>query len=433
MKGFLTIGVKEYTLAFENIVKVNKDYWFTSIGYNALFRLKEGTHKAEFISCFNEEVDTGRLYLDIVYYQNKLFFIPLRANAIAIYTIDTKEFKYISINVPKNEEKEGVKYSINSKFTFASINGSSLYLFPSTYPAIVKLDMDSYEVEYLYEPINVLKKWIQKEEGIYFRTGIVQGDVVKMWCEPAKAIVEFNMQSNQIKICAQLSNIGEYIEMTTDGEFYWIIPRDKNAELLKVSKDYKNIEFIKLPEGIVEDAISYIKGICLEDCLLVIPAAAEHVVKLSLKDSSIEFESLFDGEKLDTIQIRSTDWKFFLGKKIDNKVLLFNNFTQEFIIYDTESKVINKNQITTGVNQSLRGELLLDVLMLERGEWKEELSTYFYEDCRGTLHAYIDLLQKSKKRMIKLLQCKWKESKHYIKGTVNENAGKNIYEYVMTR
>ena len=37
--------------------------------------------------------------------------------------------------------------------------------------------------------------------------------------------------------------------------------------------------------------------------------------------------------------------------------------------------VIKKKQITTDVNQKINEKLLLDVLALDRGEWKEELST----------------------------------------------------------
>ena len=424
--------VKKYTLAFENIVKVNKDYWFTSIGYNALFKLEEGENKAEFIGCFNKEKDLERLYLDIVHYQNKLFFVPFKADSIAVYFIDTKEFRYIQIELPIDKEQEGVKYSDNSKFTFASVNGNNLYLFPGTYPAIIKLNMDSYETEYLYEPINKLGKWIVDTKSVYFRTGIVQGNIVKMWCEPAKAVVEFDMLGKDIKICAQLPNKDKYIEIVSDGEFYWLIPREKEAKLLKLSGDYRIIDSIKLPEGKGEEAVSYIRGFCLEDYLWIIPAAAKHVVKVSLKDSSMEIETIFDNIELETAEEASIDWRFLCAKQIEDEVIVFNNFSQELIRYYTNDNVIRRSQITAEINQNLDANILLDVLMLERGEWKEELSTYFYEGNRGTLQTYIELLQKSKKEMESLLQLKWKESKQYIKGTKNENAGKNIYEYVIS-
>lgn len=424
--------IKNHTLAFENIVKANGSYWFTSIGYNGLFKLDEGTDTAEFVGCFSGEQDAGRLYLDIVQYQDKLFFVPLKADAIAVYCMDTKEFLRIPIQQPSEDMHDGVKYFSSSKFTFATVWGDNLYLFPSTYPAIIKLNTESYETEYLHEPIKELEKWIQDRDSCYFRTGITQGSLVKMWCEPAKAVVEFDMHNVSLRVCRQLSDIDKYIEMVTDGKDYWLIPREQKANLLKLSEDFQIVGSITLPEGIAKEGISYLRGVCTDDYLLVFPGTAEHVMKVSLKDNTAETTLIFDGVE----EIKPTEpkaWKFFLAKHIDDEIIAFNQFSLELITYHMKTGVIKKKQITTDVNQKINEELLLDVLALDRGEWKEELSTYFYEDNRGTLQAYLALLQNSKKEMENLLQKKWKESKHCIKGTTCENAGKSIYEYVTAR
>lgn len=424
--------IKNYTLAFENIVKANGSYWFTAIGYNGLFKLDEGTDTAELVGCFDGEQDANRLYLDIVQYKDKLFFVPLKADAIAVYCMDTKEFIRIPLQPPTEDMQDGVKYSSGSKFTFATVYGEILYLFPSTYPAIIKLNPESYETEYLYEPIKKLEKWIQDRDSSYFRTGIIQGSLTKMWCEPAKAVVEFDMCSKSLRVCRQLSDIDKYIEMVTDGKVYWLIPREQKAELLKLSEDFQIVGSITLPEGIAKEGISYLRGVCADDYLLVFPGAAEHVMKISSKDNVAEITRIFDGEE----EIKPEEpkaWKFFFAKSIGDEIIAFNQFSSEMIIYHTKTGAIKKKQITTDVNQKINEKFLLDVLALDRGEWKEELSTYFYEDNRGTLQAYLTLLQNSKKEMENLLLQKWKESKHCIKGTACENAGKSIYEYVTAR
>ena len=424
--------IENYKIAFENIVKANGSYWFTSIGYNALFKMDEDADKAEFVGCFSKEQDARRLYLDIVQYQDKLVFVPLRAEAIALYDMNTGEFSYVPLCLPAEDMNTGVAYSADNKFTFAGIWKNNLYLFPATYPAIIKLDMESYEVEYLYEPIRQLNKRVLTEEGIYFWKGIIEDNLVKMWCEPAKAIVEFDMNSESLQVCKQLSDIDMYIEVVSDGKNYWLIPREKKAKLLKLSEDFQIIESILLPEGITEDGISYLRGVCLDDYLVVFPGAAEHVMKVSLKDNTAEITRIFDGEE----EIKPEEpkaWKFFLAKCIGDEIIAFNQFSSELVTYQVKTGVINRKQITTDVNQKMNAKILLDVLALDRGEWKEELSTYFYEDNRGTLQAYLDLFQNCRKEMEELLLQKWNESKHCVKGTAYEHAGRSICEHVMTR
>lgn len=424
--------VENYTIAFENIIKANGAYWFAPIGYNALFKLDEDADKAQCMGCFSKEQDTNRLYLDIVQYQEKLVFVPLKANAVSLYDMNRGEFTYIPIRLPAEDMHTGVTYSSNSKFTFAGIWENKLYLFPGTYPAIIRVNIDSCEVEYLYEPIDELGKLIREKEGVYFRTGIVQGNLVKMWCEPAKAVVEFDMCSESLRVCRQLSDIDKYIEMVSDGKNYWLIPREQKANLLKLSEDFQIVGSITLPEGIAPEGISYLRGVCTDDYLLVFPAAAEHVMKVSLNDNTAEATLIFDGGE----EIKPTEptaWKFFLAEHIDDEIVAFNQFSSELVTYHVKTGVINKKQITTDVNQEMNAKVLLDVLALYRGEYKEELSTYFYEDNRGTLQAYLTLLQNAKEEMKNLLLQKWEESAHCIKGTEYEHAGKNICEYVTTR
>lgn len=420
------------TIAFENIVKANGSYWFTSIGYNAFFKLDEDKDIAHCVGCFSKEQDARRLYLDIVQYQDKLVFVPLKAEAIALYDMNAGEFSYIPLCLPAKEMNTGVAYSADEKFAFAGIWKNNLYLFPATYPAIIKLDMESYEVEYLYEPIRQLNKRVLTEEGIYFWKGIIEDNLVKMWCEPAKSIVEFDMNSESLQVCKQLSDIDKYIEVVSDGKNYWLIPREKKAKLLKLSEDFQIIESILLPEGITEDGISYLRGVCLDDYLLVFPGAAEYVMKVSLKDSTTEIIRIFDGTK-ETRPEELITWRFFLANYIDDIIVVFNHFSLEMVTYHVKTGVIYKKQITTDVNQEMNAKVLLDVLALDRGDYKEELSTYFYEDTRGTLQAYLDLFQNCRTEMEDLLLQKWNESKHCIKGTVYEHAGKKIHREVINR
>ena len=59
--------------------------WFTSIEYNALFKLNKCTFHVNYMGSFpNEELYGVRLYTSINEYNGKLFFTPCTAHEIGV-------------------------------------------------------------------------------------------------------------------------------------------------------------------------------------------------------------------------------------------------------------------------------------------------------------------------------------------------------------
>lgn len=429
-KPVMLQSVENDGLAFENIVKANGDYWFTCIGNNGLYRLPENSNTAEFIGCFTAEKDCRRLYLDIVHYQNKLIFVPLRAKGIAIYCIDTKKFIYIPIQEPPKDLNLGIQYSSDSKFAFASVYKKHIYLFPSTYPAIIRLNPESCEVEYLYDPILSLKAHVRNKNRGYFRTGIVQENLVKMWCVPIKGIVEFDMISETINICKIMQNANNYIDIATDGESYWLIPVEKTAKILKLSKEYYITKEIPLPNGTADNTFSYIRGVCAKDYLFVFPGNAEHVIKISLEHDFAEIDSAFEIDE-PTNKLGIGEWKFFFAKKFENEIFAFNNSSLVLMRYQLEDGTVTKSKVITDAKEIKKQNLALDVYLLDRGDWTDEPSLYFYEENRFTLGNYLSLISNSRESLIKALQTKLRLYTCNHNEYNVENIGSKIYTFVM--
>ena len=60
--------------AFENLYDDGEYYWFTVWSYNALFRMDKKNWLAEYMGSFsNAKLSEGRLYEQIIEYDNKLY------------------------------------------------------------------------------------------------------------------------------------------------------------------------------------------------------------------------------------------------------------------------------------------------------------------------------------------------------------------------
>lgn len=79
-------------------------------------------------------------YGTIVKYKENLVLIPYGAEKIMIFNMNTEAF--IQIALPKTKEN----YMKSSKFDYGFVKDRYIYLVPSKYPYILRVDMESYEI-----------------------------------------------------------------------------------------------------------------------------------------------------------------------------------------------------------------------------------------------------------------------------------------------
>ena len=430
-KPVLIQAVENYKLVFENIVYSNDYYWLTAIGYNGLFKVNIETQVAEYVGCFNGEKDAGRLYIDILPFEGKLVFTPYNAETIAIFEIETNRFVHIPLEIPAKKMCKTINYSNVSKFAFSITYGKYIYMFPSNYPAIIKLDMENYQVKYLYEPIVQLKEWIQDKKAYLFKSGTIENGVVRMWCTAANAFVEYDLDTDTIRECVQIKRDEKYIESVYDGENHWLIPKEQDAKVLKYNKSHELVNTIKVPSGISPKAFSYLKGICADGYLWIFPGAAEHVVRIPISGDDVEIVESFSSDAMEIYKKNDTDWKFFLAKQMEDELMAFNAYSQELIFYNLKNKIVKKKQISTSTEVQINKDLILETLQLECKEPECETDLYIQEGSRMSLYSYgQDVIGSSKyieDRFLPLLD----RVSHSTGTPKNEGIGKLIYKRVI--
>lgn len=151
----------------EAMTLVGEFIWCTLGGFNTLLKININTKKAVYVCVIpGEEFQKERLYSDIQCYENKLILIPMAAKDIAIYNIYDGHF--IKIKLKMQEEGKSL-YKQNYKFSKCIIYKSYAYVFCVSYPAIIKINLKDYSVQYLNEWLKFFEGKDKDKTKVYFR------------------------------------------------------------------------------------------------------------------------------------------------------------------------------------------------------------------------------------------------------------------------
>lgn len=81
-----------------------ENLWFTSLEYNALFKMSKRTFDVDYVGSFpDEEAYGGRLYTSVNECNGKLYFTPCTAHEIGIYDMKNECFEKGSIGISRDD------------------------------------------------------------------------------------------------------------------------------------------------------------------------------------------------------------------------------------------------------------------------------------------------------------------------------------------
>lgn len=179
----------------EAMILIDEYIWCVAGSFNALLKINMNTGKIYYMAEIpDEEIHKQRLYSDIQQYKNKLFFVPMAAKDIAVYNMQNGEFVKIKLKQPK---KIGL-YKEDYKFSKCIIYNSNAYLFNVSYPAIIKVNLDNYTIDYIDEWMNYFKLSEKNKEKVYFRNICREGNCIYLASCCSNIIIEFDLESEKI-------------------------------------------------------------------------------------------------------------------------------------------------------------------------------------------------------------------------------------------
>lgn len=127
-------------LTFYDMTIYNGFIWFSANEHNGLYRKALTNGRLERVATFKgENLFGNRLYGKIIQYGKKIFFIPYTAEKMAIFDCEDYQLKMVDLHVNKD-----VKCFL--KFGNAFVWHHFLFLIASSYPTIIRYDIESGEI-----------------------------------------------------------------------------------------------------------------------------------------------------------------------------------------------------------------------------------------------------------------------------------------------
>ena len=395
--------------------------WFTSIEYNALFKLNKCTFHVNYMGSFpNEELYGVRLYTSINEYNGKLFFTPCTAHEIGVYDIEKKCFEKINIGISR-KDNDLSKIKNAKKFASSFFYKDSLILLPCCYDRVVVCHISTGKVSFR----NSLFEYFYAKYGNY--TTSSDGQFYLCWF--AKRISEtnivFNLHCNRnILIFYDLAT-GEFSEQVIGNEkrsfslieydMEQVYLYDINDDML-IKWDIETNEYFechiadKLPEfqpcGL---AYSFSNMVVLGDWLYLIPASTNVAVKINTATlDAVAVDALSDECSAQNKGIAYLN----LCRIFDNKLYLWGNQSRELIIYGKDGNLQRiKIKVEEDMENILAENHLADIMQNNLCWVSEE---------QIPLTRFINVLEKI-------------ETEQYIgnRETAVKNCGDSIYQFTL--
>lgn len=188
--------IEDNQLTFKTIVIKGNTGYASAYEKNGLYEVNIKTGECTFLGNFKEKALKRGLHSKAVRIKNKVFFVPDAADSIAVYDIEMQDIS--SISLPIITAGKNRFYSADMKFIDALQQGNFLWLIPSTFPGVLRLNLITYEY-------TLFDSWIPKEGYIFRAEACVEGNSFIIPSVNNNYVLKFNMNSQS----AQSYRIGK--------------------------------------------------------------------------------------------------------------------------------------------------------------------------------------------------------------------------------
>lgn len=229
--------------------ETNEKMWFCLSDKNGICEVDKHTGKIRILGMFpNKPLNQKALSISIAKNKEQLVFAPFSADDIAIYDIKKQELRFYPVQI-KNTGKK-VIYSEKEKFFSLISYDDYIFLVGRTAPVIVRLCIDSGNLEYFDQWLKVIDE-VSQESCInaYFSDGyaLIKGYIyIGLSC--TNSILKINpktMEWELIRIECGLSGFGGVLQVD---DTIWLSGIQYGEDILvKINLKTKTKDEIKIP------------------------------------------------------------------------------------------------------------------------------------------------------------------------------------------
>lgn len=213
-------GVNKDNLWFDAFLIEDHRAWLFSQNLNGLFEVDLLTLKVSFLgSVPNERTYGSNLYNTLVKVDNEIVLVPSGAKEIAIYHTEEHTFTKIPFDVSKvcKEEIVGIQ------FFAAAVHKNYVYMIGMALPLILKLDLQTKQINYLTEWADKVHQYQVSSQKIYFRNdyAVVKENLYLASCN-SNLLIKINMNTDEPTYYRIGDGNKAFRNICYDGKNFWI-------------------------------------------------------------------------------------------------------------------------------------------------------------------------------------------------------------------
>ena len=248
----------EARIIAENCIMVNDKLIFVARDMNLVCSVNLETKETEVIGSIPQENMFGyRLGAKIILWKQKLIFVPLSADKIWIYCLETKSWN--GMRIRKRSEDE-----MSCKAFQATLYKDFLFMFAYSYPSIIKIDLEERKVTYFDNIFSDIKKEYGTTGICYFHCDYAQknSDIYLASCH-GNFVLKFDVATDNYEWMEVGSKGNKYSGIAWDGEYFWLAPRQSTAIVRWDGKD--GVKEYELPKEIKEMQGLFLGGVAVNN------------------------------------------------------------------------------------------------------------------------------------------------------------------------
>ncbi len=339
---------------------VGNDFWFMPIWSNQLYCFHSDTAKTEFIQGLWQYPPKGRhLFSSILFDKEKLYFIPLDADALVVFDLKKKEYvKYIKLG--------------RTRFRQGLIVDGQLYCIPGNNMHILQFDLQTETIRERYE---VRIDGLSAEDGLCETKAAIADKRIFVPINKKNGVLVFETDSKNMRFVSMDKYMDGVCCVCVCQNGIWVL--SEKMDLYSFDLNFAFRSKYLLSGLLVQHSVSGMCNYCWADECTVYAVIGEHCIKIPVMhelvlEENVEFirkeKAYYDigskhmvitGDR--TLEICCSDtgaWKTYqLDDFQDCKEETVKNHLSDmdFEIYETEH--INLEQIAGNLEMLCRSDL----------------------------------------------------------------------------
>lgn len=321
--------IEKEAIGFHDFYSDGEYIWVASNNCNGLFKININSMETEYMGSFPDENLKGlHLYRSLTKVGSKLYFTPFMAENIGVYDLDTNKF----CAGPELRDKD-----IPFKFERSVVFNDCIYFLPQRYNAIVKYEIKTNKISYIDEYMSEFTEKSSEKYPMYFGGGVVvEDDKVYIPFRGKNAILEFNLTEQNCRTIIIGEKEDYYISIYTCFGYFWLIG-NKMAITRWNPRTGEIQSFTSFPEGFRSEGIPFVSLIDHGSYILALHHLANMTVLLDANTGEMQEFSMLAQNNI-VKRPGSWDGNYYFVKNLND------NYHVAVSKYDNAIVFIDKNK-----------------------------------------------------------------------------------------